>query len=612
MHVPEGLQVIVGLAVACGSTFAWAAPPDGLSTGADGLPRLGRADGYVTSNACRECHRDEHASWHASYHRTMTQVASPETVVGRFDDVLLAFGGRSYRLARREDEFWVQMIDPDGAQAKRARGRVGGEGPRVWKRVVMTTGSHHMQVYWVPGRPRGVLHNFPFLYHIGEQRWIPREAAFLRAPQMGPIGGVWNDNCIDCHSVGGQPGLDFRTGQFDTRVAELGIACEACHGPGKEHVRVARDGRVDANASIVNPADLTAKQSAQVCGQCHGVTFVKDIRDWLGHGFRYRPGEDLAKTRHILQPAENRDAAWVKRLAAEWPTVFDELFWSDGMIRVSGREFNGLVGSSCYEGGKLSCLSCHSMHRSEPNDQLARGMDGNRACLQCHESMRDAVPAHTHHAADSSGSLCYNCHMPHTTYGLLKAIRSHQIDSPRVATSLKTGRPTACNLCHLDKTLAWTAKHLSTWFGAPSPVLTDEQQSVSAALLWMLRGDAGQRALIAWHMGWDSALDVSGRRWLAPFLAELLNDPYPAVRFVAYRSLRRLPSYDDIPYDFVGTADQRTRSRRDVLDRWLRVDADRTDRTGPAVLIDADGGLDEAAVERLLRQRDDRPVYLAE
>ncbi len=542
----------------------------------------------------------------------MTQVASPETVVGRFDDVRLAFGGRSYRLARRDDGFWVQMVDPDWEQAQRARRRVGGEGPRVWKRVVMTTGSHHMQVYWVPGRRGRVLHIFPFLYHIGQQRWIPREAAFLRAPQMGPIGGVWNDNCIDCHSVGGQPGLDFRTGQFDTRVAELGIACEACHGPGKEHVRVARDGRVDANASIVNPADLTAKQSAQVCGQCHGVTFVKDMRDWLRHGFRYQPGDDLAKTRHILRPAEDRDAAWVKRLAAEWPTVFDELFWSDGMVRVSGREFNGLAVSPCYAGGKLSCLSCHSMHRSEPNDQLARGMDGNRACLQCHESMRDAVPAHTHHAADSTGSLCYNCHMPHTTYGLLKAMRSHQIDSPRVATSLKTGRPTACNLCHLDKTLAWTAKHLSTGYGAPSPVLTDEQQSISAALLWMLRGDAGQRALMAWHMGWDSALEASGRRWLAPFLAELLNDPYPAVRFVAYRSLRRLPGYDDVAYDFVGTADQRTRSRQDVLDRWRRIDVDRRERTGPAVLIDADGGLDEAAVERLLRQRDDRPVYLAE
>src|SRR5947208_5654909 len=66
----------------------------------------------------------------------------------------------------------------------------------------------------------------------------------------------------------------------------------------------------------------------------------------------------------------------------------------------------------------------------------------------------------SHHLAASSGSQCYDCHMPHTTYGVLKAIRSHQVGSPRVADELATGRPNACNLCHLDKPLAWTAHQL--------------------------------------------------------------------------------------------------------------------------------------------------------
>ena len=47
--------------------------------------------------------------------------------------------------------------------------------------------------------------------------------------------------------------------------------------------------------------------------------------------------------------------------------------------------------------------------------------------------------------------------MTATTYGLVKAIRSHLIDSPTVESSLTTGRPNACNLCHLDRTLDWTA-----------------------------------------------------------------------------------------------------------------------------------------------------------
>ena len=47
--------------------------------------------------------------------------------------------------------------------------------------------------------------------------------------------------------------------------------------------------------------------------------------------------------------------------------------------------------------------------------------------------------------------------MPYTTYGLLKTIRSHT-DQQSVGRRrrVETGRPNACNLCHLDKTLAWT------------------------------------------------------------------------------------------------------------------------------------------------------------
>ncbi len=54
----------------------------------------------------------------------------------------------------------------------------------------------------------------------------------------------------------------------------------------------------------------------------------------------------------------------------------------------------------------------------------------------------------------------YNVHMPHTLYGLLKAERRLEIDSPTVAAGVYAGRPNACNLCHLDQTLAWAAERL--------------------------------------------------------------------------------------------------------------------------------------------------------
>ena len=114
----------------------------------------------------------------------------------------------------------------------------------------------------------------------------------------------------------------------------------------------------------------------------------------------------------------------------------------------------------------------HGYH--DRNDQLTPRMETNSACTQCHEDIRENLTAHTKHAANSAGSSCYNCHMPHKTYGLLSAIRSHQIDSPSVAAQLKTGRVNACNLCHINKSLSWTNEHLAEWYNQKPAELNTE------------------------------------------------------------------------------------------------------------------------------------------
>ena len=86
--------------------------------------------------------------------------------------------------------------------------------------------------------------------------------------------------------------------------------------------------------------------------------------------------------------------------------------------------------------------------------------------------------------------------MPHTSYALLGAIRNHRITSPNVANHVESGHPNACNLCHLDKTLQWTSKHLTDWYSQPPGELDENQQTVAAAPQMMLTGDAGQRIVI--------------------------------------------------------------------------------------------------------------------
>lgn len=288
------------------------------------------------------------------------------------------------------------------------------------------------------------------------------------------------------------------------------------------------------------------------------------------------------------------------------------------MVRVSGREYNGLIRSPCFKRGTMSCLSCHDLHpdadrigASWADDQLNSDRDSNDSCLQCHESLQtaEALTSHSHHAVESSGSRCVNCHMPHTTYGLLKAIRSHEISSPTVLETKAHGRPNACNQCHVDKTLQWTNQRLHDWYGVPLEPLNVAETSYSDRLLAALRGDAGERALAAWALGWQPALEASRNDWVPPVLAQLLNDPYDAVRFLANRSLKAQPGFESFAFDFMGSPEYRLQKAAEVMQQW-QATGGRIENA--ALLISPGGNLVRAEFQRLLEARDDRVVVLAE
>lgn len=585
------------------------------------------ADGYVSSETCRACHPSQYASWHRSYHRTMTQIAAPESVATSFDAVTVdAVPGEPMLLEQRGVQLWAEFVDPD-ARRDRTEGRTSLPPRRITRQVVLTTGSHNQQIYWYATGQGRVLGQLPAIWLTADRRWIPRGAATMRPPGHAHAEtGAWNGICIACHTTNGQPRFDtpfgsqpIATQTADTRAAEFGVSCEACHGPGAEHVRANRSplrryalhlgGAPDP--TVVQPSRLTPRFSSQVCGQCHAFWEFADPqreREANAHGLPYRPGDELAATRFIVQPTQNLDSPATRAFLAEDAGFIRDLFWPDGMVRATGREYNGLLDSPCYKNATdarrtLACFSCHTMHQTKDDgraagdwadDQLAPRAAGNGACVQCHAVLKpraapdpahsSPIEAHTHHRAESAGSSCYNCHMPYTTYGLLKTIRSHQISSPSVQTTLDTGRPNACNLCHLDKTLGWTADYLNRWYATPKPPLGDDQRSVAGSVLALLEGDAGQRAIVAQSMGWAPAQQASGNGWLAPYLALLSKDAYDAVRYIAARSAATLPEF-----------------RRSQLPRG-----------NPQLLIKADGTFDAAVVNRLVRARDNRPVVYRE
>ncbi len=575
------------------------------------IPLQRPRDGYLSSAACLECHPQQHASWHKTYHRTMTQTASAESILAPFDGQTFKAFGQQFTLERQGDEFFVRMPDPEWQAEMLQRGvdltQISNP-PMSSRRVVMTTGSHKAQYYWVEGLKEAQPIRIPIVYMVREKLLVEAKHAFLGPPDRydntaqfywDPNFGFWNRDCSTCHSLAAKPGLDMMSRQLRTEVTEFGISCESCHGPGESHVLAQRSGTPDTD-SMFHPLKVTHDKANQMCGRCHTGFGHRDEKDFAVHGVRFQPGDDLDDWFNVFRFGDG---------TASWTSL---LYWPDGTQRVAGDEFLGTEPSPCVQAGAMSCLSCHSMHDSNPDDMLAEHMEGNQACLQCHTELQGNIAAHTHHAADSTGSQCYNCHMPHTAYGFLVAQRTHAITSPRVASTGKSSRPNACNLCHLDQTLEWTANHLQQWYGIQPPELDADRQQFAAGALWMLQGDAIQRGITAWHAGWEPAVETSqGNAWLPLILAHQLDDDYSAVRYIAHRSLAKTLDPGDLDYHFMQQKPALAAVKQQVIQRWTRR-ALPPHTPNERLLINSDGSPQWAEIQRLLSQQDKSPVRLDE
>jgi hypothetical protein len=166
-------------------------------------------------------------------------------------------------------------------------------------------------------------------------------------------------------------------------------------------------------------------------------------------------------------------------------------------------------------------------------------------CTQCHAAIGENVPAHTHHASDGAGSMCVACHMPKIVFGVLEVHRSHRIDSPDPARDAAAGRPHACTLCHVDRTLAWTANAMRGWWGErfaePTQRADGAPLAFADAMATLFAGDAAARAVAANALGEPGIVfGADHAAALRAWLAVTMGDGWPSVRFFARRSLLAL------------------------------------------------------------------------
>ena len=444
------------------------------ATAADDTPA------YVGAGQCKACHEAEYRAWTGSHHdRAMAEATEP-TVLGDFGNRTFAHFGITSRFFRRDGRFFVNTEGPDGLL-------------RDYE-IKYTFGWTPLQQYLIEF-PGGRLQALSIAWdtrpkQAGGQRWFhlypseriaPDDELFWTRPSQN-----WNYMCAECHSTDLRKNYRPDGDRYETAWAEIDVACEACHGPGSQHLAwaakaprddsdskglVLRLGSADGASWVMDPASGIAKRTVprttqaqlETCARCHSRRAM--LHEPYVHG---RPIGDTHRV-----------------------SLLDErLYFQDGQIRDEVYEYGSFLQSRMQRAG-VTCSDCHEPH------SLALRAPGNGVCLGCHLAAKYDVPAHHHHKADSPGASCVECHAPTRLYMSVDARRDHSFRVPRPDLATLFGTPDACTGCHKDRDAAWAAESIAAWHG---PNRRGGVERVAQALLAGRSGAAdaeGQLAALA-------------------------------------------------------------------------------------------------------------------
>jgi predicted CXXCH cytochrome family protein len=343
--------------------------------------------GYVDPAACVECHREIAESYaRTAMARTFSAVQSvndyPELKQGAFRH-------------DASEEFFTVYARDGGSYLKRSQaGFDGAESNVLEARIDYRIGSGNHARSYISRTKAGELIELPISWYAENSGYWSMSPGYDRPDHAGFSRKI-SYRCMSCHNGYIQLQSQMEAGEgsarFPARLPE-GIDCQRCHGPGRTHVEIARQGAsVDrARGAIVNPARLSQDRQMEVCMQCHLETTSQKLPATLlryGRGvFDYRPGEPLEN--YILH--------------------FDRASGGEDRIEFVSAAYR-LRKSACYlkSGGSLTCVSCHNPH--EPSNTPAAQRRYTEACQSCHQTaVRRLVEARRHPVEQDCGL----CHMP--------------------------------------------------------------------------------------------------------------------------------------------------------------------------------------------------------
>jgi predicted CXXCH cytochrome family protein len=466
------------------------------------------APAYLGSADCRGCHGAAFEAWEDSHHARAWTEPTPETVRGDFDDAVFDDGATRARFYRDGARYMIETAGADGVV-------------RAFP-VVGVAGWAPLQQYLLAPAP-GRTQAFDIAWDVEGRRWYP-VLGDLPPPEDGMhwtgVYKSWEARCAECHATGYVRNYDPAARRYAPVHAEIGVGCEACHGPGAAHVAWAREGR--APGAGLTPRGLTvdlaasARVEVEQCATCHAR------REAFGDG-NPLPGTPL------------HDAFGIALLR---PGVYAP----DGGILDENYEYGSFVQSKMAAAG-VRCSDCHAPHGA------ALRAEGNAVCTQCHSPAGNPAfpgvrradyggPAHGFHPEGSAGGQCVACHMPARTYMGVDARRDHYFRVPRPDLAA-FGVEDACTACHADRTPEWAAAEIAARYPEPTrrgaghaPVFFAAQWDLAAqvpALLAIAEGE-GSGIVRATAAG---LIPPTGDPAVASRLAALLQDPDPLVRAAA-------------------------------------------------------------------------------